>query len=168
MGYLLESTSFYQKLSKNKSAHILLVVILISSIIAGTILNNYIISEFYPDYHVEAIEIDEKPIEYIPYIILEPYGIQSIFTSNISLKISYNVFIGINELMENYPNDVVEYDNQYYKLRYDFHVDDTNRNEHFGFALILVSFVSSILFIISVLLLMLILVIKIANYFNKT
>ena len=148
MGYLLESNSFYQKLSKNQLAQILFVFILISSIIAGIVLNNYLFSEFYPEYLVEAIELDEKPTEYIPYIMLEPYGIQSIFTSNISLKISYNVFIGINNLMENYPNDVVEYDNQYYRLRYDFEVVYTNQNEPFGFALILVSYAIGILFII--------------------
>ena len=167
MGYLLESNSFYQKLSKNKSAFIFLVIVLISSLIANGLLNNYLVSEFIPDHNIEAIELDEKPTKFFPYIMLDPYGIKAIFNENSSVKISFIFFVEIDELIKSYDTRNVQYGDNYYRLHFDF-VGDTGDTEiGVPFSIFLLSTVSALIFLISAILIIIIVFISIKKIFDR-
>jgi hypothetical protein len=151
-------------LSKSKLAFILILIVLISSIIANGLLSNYLVSEFTPDYNIEAFELDEKPFEVIPYIILEPYGIQAIFNENSSVKISLVVFLEINELIKIYDTHNVQYGSNYYRLNFNF-VGETDRVASWSF--LLLPYFIFIISLISGVLIVVILIVKIRLYFMK-
>jgi hypothetical protein len=163
----LENNSFFVKLAKNKFALILLVIVLISSIIANGLVTNYILSEFAPSHNIEAIELDDKPTEFIPYIFLEPYGIQEVFDENSSLKISYVVFLEINKLIKNYDTRNVQFGSNYYRLYFSF-VDETEGvAPETPWSFLLLPYVTFFIFLISGILIVIILIEKIGSYFVK-
>ena len=153
-------------------AIVIIVIVLISSIFANNYLSNYFVSEeFYTDFYVEAIELAEDPVLYFPYSELDPYGIQTIFNENISLELSHEIFFEISRMMRDYPNDALEYDNQYYKLHLYFVVDsdrvDSDRVDPSGPFLFILTYVLYFVSSLSVLLIVAILIVKIGVCFKK-
>ena len=110
----MESNSFIFKFSKSKLALIFIIIVFISSIIAG----NYLFSEYVPTYYLEATELDEKPEKYFPFSNLDSHGIQTIFNSNIGAEVGLEAFLEIDELMSEYKTINVEYANNYYELQF--------------------------------------------------
>ena len=148
-------------------AIVIIVIVLISSIFANNYLSNYFVSEeFYTDFYVEAIELAEDPVLYFPYSELDPYGIQTIFNENISLELSHEIFFEISRMMRDYPNDALEYDNQYYKLHLYF-VVDPDRVDPSGPFLFILTYVLYFVSSLSVLLIVAILIVKIGVCFKK-
>ena len=162
----MANNSLLLKLSKSKLALILILIVLISSIIASNLLNNYLISEFLPDYYLEAIELDEKPTKFVPYSQIDAYNIQTIFNANIRIETSFVVFLEINELMvKNYRTSNVQYGDSYYRLQFTPVLDDNDRVDFVP--LIFLSYVIYTIFLISGVLIVVILIVKIRLYFIK-
>ena len=160
----MKNKPFLYKLSKNKYAIILLLTVLILSIIASNLLNNYLISEFLPDYYLEAIELDEKPTKFVPYSQIDAYNIQTIFNANIRVETSFVVFLEINELMvKNYRTSNVQYGDSYYRLQFTPVLDDTDRVDSVPFFFL--SYVIYTIFLISGILIVVIFIVKIRLYF---
>ena len=164
IGDLLERNSFFLKLSKSKLAFILIVIVFISSIIV----NNYFHSVSAPFIYIEATKLDEEPEKYFSLINPESYGIQTIFDESTNVKINFKVFSDIMLSNQVYgttteENDyyimIVEYDNNYYKLKF------VPANIYPPITLSLISIITSIISITTISLMFIIFIYKITAYF---
>ena len=164
MGDLLENSSFLMKLCRSKLAFSVIVIAIISLYFAGTYVNNYVFSEFGPDYIIEAIELDQKPEKFIPFSQLDSYGIQPIFGSSGGVEINYKGFHQILELITSYETFNVGYGNNYYRLKFDMVGDETL--PLYPLPLIILSLIISVFSLILVILLLIIVTVNILKYLN--
>ena len=138
---------------------------LISSIFVNNYVNDYIISEFYPNRIVEAIQIDYIPTESIPFSRLESYDIRTIFDSGTGAIISFKDRFEIFELMDIYDGPFVKYNDNYYRLQFDIAGEGVSPIIPLPF--IALTWLVSLIIIISVLLISIIIIIKILNILGR-
>lgn len=164
----MENSSFLLRLSKSKFALIIIVIVIISSGVASNYVNNYIFFELGPDRVVEAIRLDGKPREFIPFSKLDSYNIQTIFNSSTGVEISSKVYYEIWELIRSYDTQNVEYGDDYYRLQFNF-VGDTDEVQHsVPLALIILSSVIFLILAIAGILLFTIVLINIVKILRRS
>jgi len=156
---LLDNNSFILKLTKSKSAFIIIIIVIISSSLVSNYINNYFFWEFGPDWIVKAIELDQKPIEFIPFSKLDSYDIQTIFNSSTGVQISFKVHNEIRNLLSNHETYNVEYGNDYYILQFTI-ANGTETPTGNPIPLIVLSSVISIISIIAIIFLSIIILVN--------
>ena len=105
------------------------------------------------------------PTESIPFSRLESYGIQTIFDSGNGAIISSKDMFEIFELMDIYDAQIVKYNDNYYRLQFDFGGDGVSPIIPLPF--IVLSWLISLIILISVLLILIIMIIKILNVLGR-
>lgn len=160
----MKENSFFIRLSKSIPAFILIVLVLVSSILVNQYVNNYMLSEFYPDFVLEAEELDYVPSKYVPFSALISFGIESVFSSSDEVLVSTNVFSKIGKITAEYGTHVVKYADNYYRLSFDI-PDEV----HPGIPLqyIILSYALSFISSIMILLIAVILLINILKILNR-
>ena len=155
----MENNSLLIKLTKNKIAFVILLILIISSSIVSNYVNNIIFLEFAPKFVIKAIRLDEKPTKIIPFNRLDSYGIQTIFDSTNGVQISYQIYTEMRQLITIYDTDNVEYGSNYYRLKFDF-PDKTEGPRSIPIPLMIISFVFSLLSLIAIIIIAIILIVN--------
>ena len=124
--------------------------------------------EFAPDFVVvKAIRLDEKPTEFIPFIKLDSYNIQTIFDSNNSVQISSQIYTEILQLLTIVHETFnIEYDSNYYRLRFEY-PDDTKVPPSIPIPLMILSFTISIISVIATILVIIIVIVNVLRIIRR-
>ena len=147
------------KLTKNKIAFFILLILIISSSIVSNYINNIIFLEFAPEFVVEAIRLDEKPTKFIPFNRLDSYGIQTIFDLTNGVQISYQIYTEMHQLITIYDTYNVEYGSNYYRLQFDF-LNNTEGPRSIPIPLMIISFVFSLISLIAIIMIVIIVIVN--------
>ena len=114
----------------------------------------------------EAIRLDDKTTEFIPFTKLDSYNIQTIFDSNTSVQINYQKYTEINQLIRLYDTYNVEYHSNYYRLQFDF-VDDTGGPPSIPIGFMILSHAISIILLIATILVIIIVIINVLRIIRR-
>lgn len=147
------------KLTKSKIAFIIIIMVIIASSITSNYINNIIFREFAPEFVVKAIRLDEKPTKFISFKVIDSYGIHTIFDSTTDVPISYPVYTEIRQIINLYETYNVEYEENYYRLQFEF-PDDSQDPPRISISIIIFSYAISIISLISTILIIIILIVN--------
>ena len=157
----MEDKSFFLKLSKSTRWFLIIVIVLISS----NLVNNYVSSEFLPDFLVTAEQWDYLPSEYVPFSVLDSFDIERVFNSSDGFLVSTNAFFEIGKITANYGTSIVKYNEDYYRLRFD--VPDEGVPYNIPLQYVILSFAISLISLIMIILIMIILLINILKIVGR-